>query len=286
MSVPAPPVGYKNAQKKTKMVQLLWVTGQTGCCSFNCLVFVLLNHYKYLWYHYCWVESESQTSHAWANSCWGNSQSWHIRSPAPADWRMSWIAQMKTPQHMNSELRQKWTTCQHMKRKKRSRLGHAMQNHAIMLFNRNLPEMFNANIFARSAGVLPMPELASQRPLQPSMDRKLPSSHCSPGCAWAQTWDTLQRSSDLPGYHQLINLPNMCTYDTCELVVRDGYQCYQYTLLFPTFQRFGRSATAYGVGFLCWTCSKGSWAKSVGTMLCLWPTLHRSSKLESLHMGN
>lgn len=82
--------------------------------------------------------------------------------------------------------------------------------YAIML-NRNLQEVFKTDIFAHhSARVLPMPELASQTPLQPSMDRKLPSSHCSPGCAWAQTWDTLQRGPELPDYHELIQ--NMCTY--------------------------------------------------------------------------
>ena len=78
----------------------------------------------------------------------------------------------------------KWTY-QHVKQKKSSRLAHALQ---IVMQSSCWAEIYRSfsDIFAHhSARVLPMPELASQTPLQPSMDRKLPSSHCSPGCAWA-----------------------------------------------------------------------------------------------------
>ena len=148
-------VSHKN-QKKLQLiqleVQLLWVTRwsilprcpwfgevarawQTGLhmASLNCLVFALLNHYKS---HYCWVESESQTSRTWANSCWENSQSWHIRSPAPpaehwpqvpGDWRMSVNCANENTYEFWTKT--KWTTCQHMKTKeKSSRLEHAMQS--------------------------------------------------------------------------------------------------------------------------------------------------------------
>ena len=141
-------------------VQLLWVTRwsilprcpwfgevarawQTGLhmASLNCLVFALLNHYKS---HYCWVESESQTSRTWANSCWENSQSWHIRSPAPpaehwpqvqGDWRMS--VNCANENMYEFWIKTKWTTCQHMKQKKSSRLEHAMQSCYAIMLNRN-----------------------------------------------------------------------------------------------------------------------------------------------------
>ena len=70
----------------------------------------------------------------------------------------------------------------------------------------------------------------------------------------------------------------------CKPVIPDGYQ---YISTPCSFQRFHVSEGRRQLMALlvCWTCSKGSWAKGVGTMLCLWPTLCKSSKLESLDSG-